>query len=766
MSVPDIQNALELLRQRDVDAAISSLKEKVEEIPAHLTAHVLLARAYEAKRDWSMALRSWENAHFLMPNSPIVTAGKERVLERINEEEDAAPAPSDPSPQPPASRGDASPSTEPPEPQAPASPEREASKRETSKRESAKSESTATSDTAPSKEIQTPPVSTAQPEPPAQPEPDESQEPEATEQNDAQPQVTNETQEEAQSDTSSTPNRIAQQAQALLHGTKTSTSDADQVESNEQAEARQEASQSEAPQEQTSADSATPQSTASADAASEEPTTTDSTAKDTAPPEHLQRIVGQFADAEDDDSSAEIETSRRPDTTSYRPDTAIIDAAASLLNRGPTPASKESGSDADKQRTEPGEPNAPTSQAQGEAQEQDVREQESRDEPTESSSGNLTPEDEASAAPDAGLPDAATADAFIPDFAARSTSSETDEPAQSEPTQSDSAQPSAPDDAPTAETRSQESEEDIDADAKHSQQASYDTYDMPESRLLDELGPPPDARPLRDEELEEDDTPESATAQGSTAEREDTSAEKAPSVRPPSPDTSFSQPPLTDKLFESKTPSGQQRSSEASAKGNRPRMNIPNPADLLPSDIPHRQSNEPHARESTDADAGSSQEGSEGTAATGDGTDGLSELEKLRRSAEQEARQGGARPGLRQQLQQQSSQEQSSGKTDDTIGDLDQLIQDLESARIQPRPDLDELPTPNLEDDVEDLVSETLARIYAAQSQYREAARIYVKLASQEPANARDHLENAADMRKKAEKKEAEERAAEASGNE
>jgi len=105
---------------------------------------------------------------------------------------------------------------------------------------------------------------------------------------------------------------------------------------------------------------------------------------------------------------------------------------------------------------------------------------------------------------------------------------------------------------------------------------------------------------------------------------------------------------------------------------------------------------------------------------------------------------------------------ESDGAPDDAVGDLDQLIQDLESARIQPSPDLDDLPPPDLDDDVEDLVSETLARIYGAQNQYREAARIYVKLASQEPANARKFLEQAAEMREKAEAKEAEDRAAEA----
>ena len=669
MSVPDIQNALELLRQRDVDAAISSLKEKVEEIPAHLTAHVLLARAYEAKRDWTLALRSWENAHFLMPNSPIVTAGKERVLERINEEEDAAPAPSDPSPAPPASRGDASPSTEPPEPQAPVSP--------------APPESREPQETAPTGQEDT----TARAM-------DAAEATDAAEDN-----TQGDTPGEDRSDK---PNPIAQQAQALLHGTQTAESNPDtpspdtpdtdtpkqrtEKEEPQQADTQQDETQDETPRAQTSADASATEGTASEDSpsegkasqdstsqdtASQDTASQDSTAQDTAPPEHPQRIVGQFADTGEEDSSAEIETSR-PDTTSYRPDTAIIDAAASLLRRGPTPASRDAADDANDQRAESAAPSESTSQAQGTAQgEARNREADERD---KDSSGNLTPEGEA--------------DAFIPDFAARSTSSEAEESAPHESSQESSEQEtSETGDSPTAETATQETDADA-AERERSQAASYDTYDMPESRLLDELGPPPDARPLRGKEQGEEPEDEQKSATG--------------------------------------------------------REGTPRP----------------------DAPSRSSADESKGSAAAGDGTDGLSELEKLRRSAEQEARQGGARPGLRQQLEQPSSEQASSGKTDDTIGDLDQLIQDLESARIQPRPDLDELPAPNLEDDVEDLVSETLARIYAAQSQYREAARIYVKLASQEPANARDHLENAADMRKKAEKKKAEERAAKASGDE
>lgn len=82
--------------------------------------------------------------------------------------------------------------------------------------------------------------------------------------------------------------------------------------------------------------------------------------------------------------------------------------------------------------------------------------------------------------------------------------------------------------------------------------------------------------------------------------------------------------------------------------------------------------------------------------------------------------------------------------------DLDRLIAELESARIVPRPDLEGLPEPALEDDIEDIVSVTLARIYASQGQYDEAARVYDLLADQQPDNEQEFRAKAAEMREKA----------------
>lgn len=130
-------------------------------------------------------------------------------------------------------------------------------------------------------------------------------------------------------------------------------------------------------------------------------------------------------------------------------------------------------------------------------------------------------------------------------------------------------------------------------------------------------------------------------------------------------------------------------------------------------------------------------------------TEAVSELEELRRQAEDDARQGGTRPDLADTPGE--TPEERVDEMEDEDEDLDRLIDELESARIEPTPDVDDVPAPDLDDDVDDLVSETLARIHEAQDQYRKAAQIYVKLASQEPDQAREYLEKAAEMRRQAE---------------
>lgn len=69
--------------------------------------------------------------------------------------------------------------------------------------------------------------------------------------------------------------------------------------------------------------------------------------------------------------------------------------------------------------------------------------------------------------------------------------------------------------------------------------------------------------------------------------------------------------------------------------------------------------------------------------------------------------------------------------------DLDDLIADLNSAgRMRPRPDLDSIPPPRLDDDIDDMVSPTMGRIFAAQGNADEAARVFERLAEQQPERA------------------------------
>ena len=75
--------------------------------------------------------------------------------------------------------------------------------------------------------------------------------------------------------------------------------------------------------------------------------------------------------------------------------------------------------------------------------------------------------------------------------------------------------------------------------------------------------------------------------------------------------------------------------------------------------------------------------------------------------------------------------------------DLDGLIEELQDARIEPTPDPDDVPAPNLETSESDMVSPTLARIYENQGQYTEAARAYRRLAEKHPAQADEYRQQA-----------------------
>ena len=169
----------------------------------------------------------------------------------------------------------------------------------------------------------------------------------------------------------------------------------------------------------------------------------------------------------------------------------------------------------------------------------------------------------------------------------------------------------------------------------------------------------------------------------------------------------------------------------------------------------------PDSPEASDESASPS-DPSPGKAQPTTATEAVSELEQLRRQAEEEARQGGARGDLSEaDVSDPDPEPDDASPAPDTPeervremnedDDLERLIDELESARIEPNPDVEEVPTPDLDDNVDDIVSETLARIHEAQDQYRKAAQIYVKLASQEPDEARTYLQKASEMREKAE---------------
>jgi len=85
------------------------------------------------------------------------------------------------------------------------------------------------------------------------------------------------------------------------------------------------------------------------------------------------------------------------------------------------------------------------------------------------------------------------------------------------------------------------------------------------------------------------------------------------------------------------------------------------------------------------------------------------------------------------------------GHDDEEEDDLDELIAELEDARITPSDRA--FPQPDLESRIEDVASETLARIYAEQKQFEEAARVYARLADISPDNRQRFLERASEMK-------------------
>jgi hypothetical protein len=97
----------------------------------------------------------------------------------------------------------------------------------------------------------------------------------------------------------------------------------------------------------------------------------------------------------------------------------------------------------------------------------------------------------------------------------------------------------------------------------------------------------------------------------------------------------------------------------------------------------------------------------------------------------------------------QETTEVTPSSSDDALDELDQLIGRLEGARIVPREDAETIPKPNLENDIGNIASETLATIYLDQEQFDEAAAVFDRLAEQHPDRADEFTALASEARAK-----------------
>ncbi|MEX2399883.1 MAG: tetratricopeptide repeat protein, partial [Rhodothermales bacterium] len=80
--MPDLQDAISLLEKGNAREASVVLKTMAAEMPGYATARVLLARSYEGLGDWGGALAAWREAMHIVPNSPVILRGLERVARK------------------------------------------------------------------------------------------------------------------------------------------------------------------------------------------------------------------------------------------------------------------------------------------------------------------------------------------------------------------------------------------------------------------------------------------------------------------------------------------------------------------------------------------------------------------------------------------------------------------------------------------------------------------------------------------------------------
>ena len=85
MAIPDLQKAIDLIESGKAEEAISPLTAWAQQMPAHAAVHAVLARAYEAVEQWDEAQAAWQRTRFLMPNSPAVIEGLERIRAAVAE---------------------------------------------------------------------------------------------------------------------------------------------------------------------------------------------------------------------------------------------------------------------------------------------------------------------------------------------------------------------------------------------------------------------------------------------------------------------------------------------------------------------------------------------------------------------------------------------------------------------------------------------------------------------------------------------------------
>jgi tetratricopeptide (TPR) repeat protein len=84
-----IQDAARHLAEARTGEAVAVLERLVADFPAYVTAHVLLAKAYEASGRGNGALEAWHRAYFLMPGSPLIIRERTRLLRSVPVEDES-----------------------------------------------------------------------------------------------------------------------------------------------------------------------------------------------------------------------------------------------------------------------------------------------------------------------------------------------------------------------------------------------------------------------------------------------------------------------------------------------------------------------------------------------------------------------------------------------------------------------------------------------------------------------------------------------------